>query len=300
MLALVKKRAGPPDPSTSPWLHLAAPLGKFAAWFLITQNFLFLFAPLFFLLDLPTYTDPSGPGGSLLYVFTDPAHLLSIADFAAMIGIVILCSAMLLIFIGLIRGDRVLGIDVFAPGIVVFGCLAAWIPVMAYSLGRARGTVSSVDAVAATGGWSVASLLLLAASLAYLFFALRLENGTKAQRLSSFNWPIYGAVNVLGSAVIAASFQNAAGGAGSMDAFAVGLVLKVTLVPMLGVWAYRDLRDRFPNWKRVKLHDVPGIGDTVIRPESVDTVIRPENVDTAMKTIPRGILVSPRPPPPDD
>ena len=128
---------------------------------------------------------------------------------------------------------------------------------MLYAWGRARGTVTSVDAAAATGGWGVASLLLLVASLGYLFLTLRLENGTQKLRLGSFKWPMYAAVNVLGSVAIAGFFQGYSGGSGSVDAFTLGLVLKVTLVPLLGVLAYRALMDLFPNWARVPLREAP-------------------------------------------
>ncbi|HKZ63483.1 MAG TPA: hypothetical protein VJ400_03470 [Thermoplasmata archaeon] len=289
--------ANPPDPASSPWLHVAAPVGKIAAWFLVFSNFLLLFAPLFFLLDLPSYADPSAPGGSLVALFADPGRVLAIADLVALIGVVVLISAMFVILVALIRGDKRVGIEVYGLGLVVLACLAAWAPVMAYSLSRARGSVADVDAAAATGGWSLAAVLLLVASLAYLFFTLRLEERTRALKLSSLRWPIYAAVNVLGSAAIAAFFQSAAGGSGSLDAFTIGLVLKVTLIPMLGVWAYRDLRDRFPLWARVPLHEVPKVAvpTTAEGVPLPPTVVRPP-----APSPPRGVLARPLPPPPND
>jgi len=287
----------PPDPRTSPWLHVAAPVGKVAAYFLIAQCFLLLFAPLVLLLDLASQVEPGGTGSSLVALFADPMRVIAVADFVAIIGVVILALALFLVLFGFVRGDRRVPLDAYAFGIGSLACLAAWVPVMAYSLSRARGSVADVDAAAATGGWSLAAVLLLVASLAYLFFTLRLEERTRALKLSSLRWPIYAAVNVLGSAAIAAFFQSAAGGSGSLDAFTIGLVLKVTLIPMLGVWAYRDLRDRFPLWARVPLHEVPKVAvpTTAEGVPLPPTVVRPP-----APSPPRGVLARPLPPPPND
>src|SRR6267143_602005 len=94
----------------------------------------------------------------------------------------------------------------------------------------------------------LAFLLGLPASLLYLFFTLRLEATAKPLKFACLKWPIYGAVNVFGSLAIAGFFQGLAAGSPNMDAFTIGLVVKMTLVPVLGVLAYRDLYDRFPNW----------------------------------------------------
>lgn len=271
----------PPDPTSSPWLHLAAPVGKVAAWFLIGSNFLLLFAPLAFLLNPTGYMDPNGRGSSLVVLLSDPSRLLSIADFVAIIGVVVLACSLFLIVLGLVRAEKKVRFDAFLLGCATFGCLAAWVPTMLYAQGRARGTVASVDAAAATGGWSVAAVLLLAASLTYLFFTIRLENGTRTLKLGSFKWPIYAAVNLLGSAAIAGYVQ---GGSSNVDAFSLGLVLKVTLIPMLGVMAYQDLRDKFPLWAHVPLHAES------TRPPAV----------AAKPTPVQALVARPLPPPPDD
>lgn len=273
----------PPDPTTSPWLAVAAPVGRVASWFLVGANFLLLFAPLVFLLNAAEYLDPQGPGGTLLLLFSDPTRILAVSDLITLIGIVILACALLVILFGLIRAERKIKLDVYLLGIVTVACLLAWVPVMAYALQRARGTVTNVDAAAATGGWGLAAGLLLAASLTYLFFTIRLENGTGTRKLGSFKWPIYAAVNLLGSAAIAGFFQP---GGGNVSAFSLGLVLKVTLIPMLGVMAYQELRDRFPLWARVPLHPAPVAARVVAPPAPVARVPM--------------AIARPLPPPPDD
>jgi len=169
----------PPDPTTSPWLANAAPVGKVATLFLIAGNFLLLFAPLLFLTNASGDVDPSGPGGPVLLLLSDPGHLLAIGDFVGILGTVILACAVFVVLLGLIRADRPVGILTYALGVVVFACLATWVPVTLWSQGAASGDPATVDAAAATGGWGLASLLLLAASVAYLFFTMRVENGTR-------------------------------------------------------------------------------------------------------------------------
>ncbi len=277
--------ANPPD-ATSPWLHLAAPIGRVATYFLIGGSFLQLFAPLAFLVDVQSRTNPYDSGGNLLYLLTDPGHLLAIGDFVMILGTVILVAALFLILLALIRAERRVPLDAFLLGSVVLGCLAVWVPAMLVSQGIARGTVASVDAAAATGGWGLASLLLLVASVAYLFFAIRVENGTGVRRLGSLKWPIYAAVNVLGTAALAGFFQS---GGGNLDAFSLGLALKLTLIPMLGVMAYSDLRDRFPAWSRLPLMAVRVAARPVVRP-----------VPAPAKPMVVTAIVRPLPPPPDD
>ena len=279
--------ATPPDPTTSPWLHLAAPVGRVATYFLIGGSFLQLFAPLAFLVDLGGRTEPDAPGGSLLLLLSDPGHLLSIGDFVLILGVVILAAAVFLILFAFLRADRKVGFVPFLLGATVLACLAAWVPVMLYAQGRATGTVASLDAAAATGGWGLASCLMLGASLAYLFLAVRIQNGSGKLGLPSFKWPIYGAVGVLGSVAIAGFF--ASGGA-DLDAFSLGLVLKATLIPFLGVMAFSDLRDRFPAWARVPLHDAP-----ITAAKSMDVPIR-----SPAKPVMAVRVARPMPPPPDD
>ena len=79
--ALAATVAHSPDPASSPWLHLASPVGRVSTYFLIGGCFLQLFAPLVFLLDLSSRADPAGPGGSLILLLANPGYLLSIGDF---------------------------------------------------------------------------------------------------------------------------------------------------------------------------------------------------------------------------
>jgi hypothetical protein len=279
----VSAAESPTDPRASPWLAIAAPVGKVAAYFLIAANFLLLFAPLVLLLDLASQVEPGGSGSSLVALFADPMRLIAIADLVAIVGVVILVLALFLVLFGLVRGDRRVPLAAYALGIGALACLVAWIPVMAYSLGRARGgaggdAVAALDAAAATGGWSLAAVLLLAASLLYVFFCLRMEGGT-GLRLRTLKWPVYAAVNLLGSVAIAGFFEGAAGGSGSVDAFTLGLVLKVTLIPVLGGMAYQEMRDRFPLWARLLVQNAP-------------VAVRP--------TPPEAEFARPLPPPPND
>jgi len=277
----------PPDPATSPWLHIAAPVGRVAALFLVAGNFLLMFAPLLFLTNASASVDPGGPGGPLLLLLSDPGHLLAIAGLVGVIGMVILTCAMFLILLGLLRADRRVGFETYALAVLAFACLVAWLPVTLYAQGRAAGDPRNVDAAAATGGWGVASLLLLGAALAYLFFTVRVENGTRVRRLGSLKWPIYGAVNVLGTAAVAGFFS---GGGSQLDVFSLGLVLRVTLVPLLGVMAYSDLRDRFPAWAHVRLQSAPRTAAKAVM-HAVQTPAKPS---VAVR------VGRPLPPPPDD
>jgi len=268
----VSSAENPPDPRTSPWIAIAAPVGKVGAYFLIAQCFLLLFAPLVLLLDLASQVEPGGSGSSLVALFADPMRLIAIADLVAIVGTVILALALFLVLFGLVRGDRRVPLSAYALGIGALGCLVAWVPVMAYSLGRARGgtggdAVAALDAAAATGGWSLAAALLLAASLLYVFFALRMEPGS-GMRLRTLKWPVYAAVNLLGSVAVAAFFEGAAGGSGNVDAFTLGLVLKVTLIPVLGGMAYQEMRDRFPLWARLPVRDAPAVSVRASPPEA--------------------------------
>jgi hypothetical protein len=261
-------------------------VGKVAAYFLIAQCFLLLFAPLVLLLDLASQVEPGGAESSLIALFADPMRVIAVADFVAIIGVVILALALFLVLFGFVRGDRRVPLDAYALGIAALACLVAWVPVMAYSLGQARGgaaggdAVATIDAAAATGGWSLAAVLLLAASLLYVFFCLRMEGGT-GLRLRTLKWPVYASVNLLGSVAIAGFFEGAAGGSRSVDAFTLGLVLKVTLIPVLGGMAYQEMRDRFPLWARLPVQDAPVTA----------------NVQTSP---PNPALARPLPPPPDD
>ncbi len=245
-----------------------------------------MFAPLVFLLDSQSLLDSTASSSSMVALFSDPGRLLAISDFVAIIGVVILSTALAFVLVALVRGDKPLSFVTFAIGGVALVCLVAWVPVMLYSQGQARGAITTVDAAAATGGWGIASILLLGASLAYLFLTLRIEKGVKQRRLTSFWWPVYGSVNVLGSVAIAGFFAGSSSGVGSSDALSLGLVLKVTLIPMLGVMAYGDLKDRFPKWERVPLLEPPKA--TEVATHEADIVPPPP--------APMGLLLPPPPP----
>jgi hypothetical protein len=160
----------------------------------------------------------------------------------------------------------------------------------------------SLDAVAATGGWSLASGLILAASLLYMFLAQRVEAGTGGFKLSSLKWPLYGAVNLFGSLAIAGFFQGLASGHPNMDAFTLGLVVKMTLVPVLGVLAYRDLLDRFPYWGRLPAAILPAaavIRPTLRRVHASRRVHAPQRV-FAPRPTPASVRPLPPPPTPEN
>src|SRR2546422_11321234 len=129
--ALAANQAVPPDPASSPWLAIAAPVGKIATYLLVGACFLQLFAPLAFLSNFRDRADPNGPGGPLILFLSDPVRLLALGDFVSILGIVILACAVFLILFGLIRADKRVRIDAFLLGLLVFACLVAWIPVMA-------------------------------------------------------------------------------------------------------------------------------------------------------------------------
>ena len=246
--------APPPAPQapTSWWLSLASRLGRVAIVCLIVENFLLLFAPLAFLLGLP-----SGSGiprvsvfSSLLLVFQDAGFLVNLADLFAVIGFSIFAPVLFLVLFGLIKSKRRIPFDTLLLGSAL-ACVVGAIPAKLYAEAHATGSITSIDAVAATGGWSVASGLILAASIIYLFFTLRIEAGVKPLKLSCIKWPIYAGVSVVGSVAFALFFQGLAAGDPNFDAFTLGIVVKTTLVPVLGVLAYRDLLDVFPNWARL-------------------------------------------------
>ena len=292
--------ASPPaaQPPTSPWLHLASRLGRVAIVCLIVENFLLLFAPLAFLLGLPGSRLMTT--ASVLVVFSDAGFLLSLADLFAVIGFTVLAPVLFLILSALAKAQRRVPFDSLLLG-GALACVIAVTPVVLYSHARAAGTVASLDAVAATGGLTAASALILAASLLYLFFTLRLEATAKPLKFACLKWPIYGAVNVFGSLAIAGFFQGLAAGTPNMDAFTIGLVVKMTLVPVLGVLAYRDLYDRFPNWGRLLTANIPPPAEVVHRPRRVFAVRRaPARVRPLPPPPSPANEMKPLPPPPAD
>ena len=283
--------ASPPAPQPLPswWLSLASRLGRVAIVCLIVENFLLLLAPLAFLTGL-------NPGsfmttGSLLSVFSDAGFLLSLADLFAVIGFTILAPVFFLILFGLVRSKRRVPYDTLLLGGAI-ACAIAVVPVELYAHARAAGTVASLDAVAATGGLTAASALILLVSLLYLFFSLRVEGTVKPLKLACLKWPVYGAVNVFGSLAIAGFFQGLAAGTPRMEAFTIGLVVKMTLVPVLGVLAYRDLFDRFPNWARIPVAGAPIL--------SAPVAAAPRRVFARRTSTPATVRPLPPPPSPEN
>src|SRR2546425_8190818 len=184
------------QPVPSWWLTLASRLGRVAIVCLILENFLLLFAPLAFLLGGSPGMGFS-PRASVLVAFSDAGFLLSLADLFAVIGFSILAPVLFLLLIGLVKTKRRVPFDTFLLG-GALACVVAVIPVKLYAQARAAGTVASLDAVAATGGWSLASGLILAASLLYMFLAQRVEAGAGGFKPSSLKWPPYGAPEPFG------------------------------------------------------------------------------------------------------
>src|SRR2546425_1171683 len=284
------------QPVPSWWLTLASRLGRVAIVCLILENFLLLFAPLAFLLGGSPGMGFS-PRASVLVAFSDAGFLLSLADLFAVIGFSILAPVLFLLLIGIVKSKRRVPFDTFLLG-GALACVVAVIPVKLYAQARAAGTVASLDAVAATGGWSLASGLILAASLLYMFLAQRVEAGVGPFKLSSLKWPLYGAVNLFGSLAIAGFFQGLAAGRPNFDPFTPGLVGKMTPVPLLGVLASRDLLDRFPYWGRLPAAGAPVAA--VVRPaprrgHAARRVHAPQRVFAPRPT---SASVRPLPPPP--
>ena len=108
-------------------------------------------------------------------------------------------------------------------------------------------------------------------------------------------WPVYGAVNVFGSLAIAGFFQGLAAGNPNTDAFTIGLVVKMTLVPVLDVLAYRDLYDRVPTWARIPTKVVAPVAVPVATPASLS--VEPERVPPPPAD---EVAPPPIPPPPED
>ena len=245
-------------------LHRAGRIGKIGATLLIVSSFAGLFAPIAFLLNAQSVLNPNLPAYALIAIFSEPARLLVIADVIAILGVVLLAAAMALVLVALARRGKPRPFVALLLGGVALACLAAWVPLMLNTQNQARGAITTVDAAAATGGYSIASLLLLGAGLAYMAFTIRIEHGIKHHKLTSLWWPAYGAVNVLGSVAIAGFFAGSLSGVGSTDALSLGLALKMTLVPMLGVLAYGDLKDRFPQWQNMHLIEPTRVWDPAV------------------------------------
>src|SRR2546428_11661723 len=173
----------PPAQPVPSWrLPLASRLGRVAIVCLILETFLLLFAPLVFLLGGSPGMGFS-PRASVLLAFSDAGFLLTLAALFAVIGFPSLAPVRFLLLVGLVKSKRRVPFDTLLLG-GALACVVAVIPVKLYAQARAAGTVASLDAVAATGGWSLASGLILAASLLYMFLAQRVEAEAGGVKLS--------------------------------------------------------------------------------------------------------------------
>ncbi len=303
--------SSPARPPANFALHLAGRLGKVAAACLVVANFLLLFAPLFWLTGLggtPSLAPPTGleladadPARAIFALATDPGFLLTLADVLQIVGFAILAGVLLLLLAGLARGPGRVPFDGLALGFAAFVIAIVLVPVLAIAQAHARGAIGSIDEVAATGGWSVASVLILGLSLAYLALALRVSAGAERRRLAAYKWPVYAAVNLLGAVAIAGFFEGLAAGNPNIDAFTLGLVLKVTLIPMLGVLAYRDLYDGFPAWAGVPAAEAPRTAAPAEAPVPPPAPPPEERSGSPVPPAPSPSQAPlPPPPPPDD
>jgi type IV secretory pathway VirB2 component (pilin) len=235
------------------WLDLSGGLGRFGAAFLIIQHLLLLLAPLFFLANMKAQLPPGRTTlDELLILLTGPEQLVHIADLMALPGIIFLSVALVLALVGL-RTERVpVNLVLMVVGAAAAIALVLWVPTTLYSQGRASGAILTLDEIAATGGFTIASALVLVASLLWMAFTLGLQKELHLSPITSYHWPVYAAVTLLGAAAIAAFVQSIAAGAPSQDALLIGIILKATLIPVLGVMAYSNLRERFYVLKQLR------------------------------------------------
>src|SRR3989441_5423757 len=217
------------QPVPSWWLTLASRLGRVAICCLILENFLLLFAPLAFLLGGSPGMGFS-PRASVLVAFSDAGFLLSLADLFAVIGFSILAPVLFLLLIGLVKTKRRVPFDTFLLG-GALACVVAVIPVKLYAQARAAGTVASLDAVAPTGGWSLASGLILAASLLYMFLAQRVEAGAGGVQTSRPQRAPYAGANIFRGLARPRFFPGLAAGRPHFDALTPRLVVEISPFP---------------------------------------------------------------------
>ncbi|HYS71112.1 MAG TPA: hypothetical protein VEM95_01700 [Thermoplasmata archaeon] len=230
-----------------PWLQVGTPLGRTASAFLIAANFAFLFAPLLYLvnrlLNPGAYLDVEDPTNVAFALVTDPYGISAIGDLLVLMGGILLASALALVLLGLRRAVRRPKVDAFLLGGATVACLIGWIAANAYAVSRTRG-VSGLDAVAATGGWSVAALLLVLASAAYVVFRIRAGADAPPHPPARFTWTAFAILTLLGSAILASWLR----GSGDARVIVLELALRVVPIPLLGVLAYRGLWDDFAAW----------------------------------------------------
>ncbi len=249
----MRSEAEASDGQPNTWLELSGGLGRFGAALLIVQHLLLLLAPLFFLANLKSQL-PRGRTTleEVVALLSAPEQLVSIADLLAIPGIIFLSVALLLAVWGLRSEKAPVSPLIMAFGVAAFLVLILWVPTTLYSQGRASGVILTLDAVAATGGYTVATLAVLIASLLWMAFTLGVKKDLHLPGITSYHWPVYAAVSLLGAVAIAVFFQSLAAGGPSQDVLLIGVILKATLIPVLGVLAYANLREKFYTIKRLK------------------------------------------------
>src|SRR3990170_6887110 len=124
-----------------PFLQLGASLGRTGASFAIASNFGFLFAPLFYFLDLGAHLDSTSPSDVAVLLLTDPYRVFAIGDLLLLIGGVLLAGAVVLLLPGLLRMERRPPADAFLWGGASASALAAWTVATVYAQSRARGGI---------------------------------------------------------------------------------------------------------------------------------------------------------------
>lgn len=241
--------------AASPGLEIAVRLGRIAVVCLIVQSFLFLLAPLFFLASPERYVDTGSTAQQIVAAFSDPMMFASIGDLFGGIGLVVLASAVAVLLSSLWRAWRRPSRAVVLLGVAAVVLVAAVPAAMVWTAASSPRFPGQLDGLAATGGWNAVSLLLVAATLAFALFAWRVERASRPLRLASLLWPVYAAVSLVGSVAFADFFEGVVAAESSAGAYMLGLLLKILLLPVLGVIAYRDLLLRFPDWRKV---DVSG------------------------------------------
>ncbi len=266
--------------------RIGTSLGRVGALFLIASNFAFLFAPLFYLVDLSAHVPSSDSWSVALLLLTDPSRVFAIGDLFLLIGGVLLAAAVILLLRSLPRGDRRLPWDAFLWGGATGAALVVWILATMAAQSRARG---GIDALAVTGGWSAAAVALLVASLTFAMFAVRVDARPVPRRLTPtpvsrrlaplllppshrglapLRWPLYAFINLAGTTFLAQP-------EGGDELALMGLVLTIVVLPLLGIVTYRDVKKSFKDWWKVaRLWALPTPGPLA----SGETVLRPPNV----------------------
>ncbi len=241
--------------AASPRLEIAVRLGRIGVVCLIVQSFLFLLAPLFFLASPARYVDAGSTAQQIVAAFSEPMMFASIGDLFGGIGLVVLASAVAVLLSWLWRAWGRPSRALVLLGVASVMLVAAVPAAMVWTAGSLSRSPGQLDGLAATGGWNAVSLLRVAAALAFALFAWRVELASRPLRLAPLLWPVYAAVSLVGSVAFADVFEGIVANESSAGAFMLGLLLRILLLPVLSVIAYRDLLIRFPDWRKV---DVSG------------------------------------------